>query len=767
MDTITITSQKLAEILCISRRAVRKRAEKGKWACNKEGPNKAKLYLISFLPENIKIAIEVYRQKQQALVPIPGGSKVPPLSPVHANQASLCRVQINNALAKADLLRLYVGALKKSAWGNKTKARKGFMWAYNSGILYPELYKALGTVHWKTIEGWKRTMLHFGDALKLADRRGFSRRGESKITDAEKDILLACALHSNRLLISEAIRSAREIMELRGIPNFLSDSTYARHLKDWRSRHFHIWTFQREGKKSWNDKCCIDIERDPNSINVGDVLVADGHTLNFEILNPWTGKPKRMTLVLWYDMRSSFPLGWEIMPTEDTAAISSSLRRAIIRLGKIPKVVYLDNGKAFRAKYFTQTADFELAGLAGLYERLGCQAVFAWAYHGQSKTIERFFGTMSEMERRTITYTGTSIEKKPPRMNRGEPLHRKAYEKLTQGGCITLEQAHISIASWFDKYINRKQKGKWLKNQTPLDLFLPGKGPGVDPCKLRHLMMSIAIKKINKNGVTLRGQNYYSPELYGRNHKAIIRYDLQDKSVIDVSDENDEFICAAEPKQLTHAMAGALGTEEDKKELKKQIEYKRHQEKKAGASTKDFVENVVLPEHRIQLAQIEKVEGGRKAEGNTSNVKQIPLSDEAKKLEKEMAVLLEKQSAEKSLEKKETQARIAEGMKQYHESLGKCINRKDVNPDVVIEHETILDDSPQIWKVLPEMPENHRYEKLVEFEVRGWAIPATWRAFMSYFEQTPEYLDRQDYFEEHRGRCSEMFQADEYQINVE
>jgi len=77
--------------------------------------------------------------------------------------------------------------------------------------------------------------------------------------------------------------------------------------------------------------------------------------------------------------------------------------------------------------------------------------------------------------------------------------------------------------------------------------------------------------------------------------------------------------------------------------------------------------------------------------------------------------------------------------------------------DVKIEHEPILDDSPEIWKVLPQMPENHRYEKLVEFEVRGWVIPKQWQAFMSYFEQTPEYLNRMDYYEEHRGRVVDMF----------
>jgi putative transposase len=747
----------MATALSISRRAVRKRAEKERWSY-KEGINNVKLFWFSFLPEDIKLAISSYQQKQQALVPVLHPSTHTPALPDPGSRGLPSGHRLDKGMAKADLLRLYTQHISKSQHGGKVRARKEFMRAYNTGLAYPEIFELVGKVNWKTVEGWKRVIKKTGETFSLCDCRGFCERGKSSITDDEKNILLACALHSNQLLISEVVRSARDIMDVKGICNFLSDSTYTRYLNGWKSRNYHVWTFQREGKKAWNDKCCIDIERNPDSIAVGDVLVADGHTLNFEILNPWTGKPKRMTLILWYDMRSNFPLGWEIMPTEDTAAISSALRRAIIRLGKIPKIVYLDNGKAFRGKYFTQTDDFTQTGLVGLYERLGCQPVFAWAYHGQSKTIERFFGTMSEMERRTITYTGTSIEKKPPRMKRGEHLHREAYEKITQGGCITLEQAHISIATWFDKYINRKQKGKWLKNKTPLDLFLPGKGPGVDPYALRHLMLSIVIKRINKNGISLLGQNYYSHELYGRNHQAIVRFDLQDKTFVEVSDENDELICIAPPKKQAHAMA-RLGTEEDRNELAGQIKYKRHQEKLAGASTREFLEDIVLPEHKIQIANI--ADKSQSSKPDAQSVIRIPhLSDDAKRLEKEMAATLLKQSEEKAEKEKATQERIAEGMKQYHESLGKTIRRQDIDPDVVIEHEPILDDSPEIWKVLPEIPEGHRYEKLVEFEVRGWAVPKQWQAFMSYFEQTQEYLDRIDYYEEHRGRVVAMFQDD-------
>ena len=77
---------------------------------------------------------------------------------------------------------------------------------------------------------------------------------------------------------------------------------------------------------------------------------ADGHRLNFLVVHPITGKPCRAALVLFWDWRSSYPLGWEIMVEENIQCVASALRNAIIALGKIPKWIYLDNGKAFKAK---------------------------------------------------------------------------------------------------------------------------------------------------------------------------------------------------------------------------------------------------------------------------------------------------------------------------------------------------------------------------------------------------------------------------------
>jgi len=47
------------------------------------------------------------------------------------------------------------------------------------------------------------------------------------------------------------------------------------------------------------------IERDISKLEVGDVLIADGHVLNFQVINPFTGKPTRATLVGFLDWKST------------------------------------------------------------------------------------------------------------------------------------------------------------------------------------------------------------------------------------------------------------------------------------------------------------------------------------------------------------------------------------------------------------------------------------------------------------------------------
>ncbi|WP_169701606.1 Mu transposase C-terminal domain-containing protein [Desulfobulbus propionicus] len=611
---------------------------------------------------------------------------------------------------KAALLALYNRALATADWGDKTQARVKFEQAYNSGLTWPHLYEQLGPVSWKTIESWSvKVRKHGNDCFFLADKRGAHLRGKCGLTEQQTEIFLRCVLRPNRPRISEAYRVAKAVMEQQGIDNTHSEATYRRWLHHWKERNHHLWVFSREGAKAWNDQCAMYIERDMNLLNVGDVIVADGHNLNFEIINPWTGKPQNhMTLILFYDMASNMPLGWEIMPTENTAAISSALRRAVLRLGKYPRVVYLDNGRAFKARFFKGSQNFDEAGYAGLYERMGCQTIYAWPYHGQSKTVERFFGSFAELERLVPGYTGTSIEHKPPRMLRGEKLHRTIHEQQFGSRCLSLEEAHTLIAFWFDEYAKRPQRGH-LNGRNPMEVFVEGKGPGVDKTELIWLMMSLEIKTIHRNGITFRGQNYYHPALYGRRHKVSIRYDLQDTSSIWVLDQQGELICEATPVEKVHPAAAQLGNEGDKEKLRQHIALKKNQEKQASASARSLLKDEILPEHRRQMAEI-GVLNGEIQTIDTSNCKMISLDAEKLRREVEEATRLQQEAVAKALEEE-----------------------------------------------LMRLNDSDRYERLIEMSAQGMELTQEWNDFMTFFEKTDPYRNFPEYWESCRIKYGLMW----------
>lgn len=706
-----LTLQEIANGLRVHRTSAVRRAQKESWPFVEIEANggKTKVFPLDTLPIDVQLAI-VNKDLEEIQ---PGESEQH--SPVSVpNAPSLNDKEKQKALLKADILRLYHRALAAAPWGDKLAARERFIATYNAGLTWPNLYKAIGPLSWKTLEQWTVKIKKNGnDCFHLADRRGRHLRGSSKLSAEQTDIVLRCILRPNKPPIAEAVRMARAVMTQKGIADGHSEATYRRWIHNWRDRNYHTWVFVREGAKAWTDECAHYIERDYDAIEVGDIVVADGHNLNFEILNPWTGKRQNhMTLILFYDMKSNMPLGWELMPTENTAAISSALRRAVIRLGKYPRVVYLDNGRAFKARFFKGSQDFEEAGYSGLYSRMGCETIYAWPYHGQSKTVERFFGTFAELERmNALSYTGTSIDNKPPRLQRGEKLHRKLHEKQFGDRCLTMAEAHRAIAAWFDIYASRKQQAGHLKNKSPMEIFMAGRGPGVNRAELTWLMMSIEVKTIHRNGITFQGQNYYHPALYGRRHPVTVRYDLQDTSSLWIFDQQGELICEATPTEKLHPAAGQLGTEEDKQKLRRHIEYKRSQEKEAAASARALLESEILPEHRRQMASL-----GVDADG-----KQIAAP--SPKL-----ISLDAEKVRRQVEEQERWQKEAE--------------EKDFND------------------MLEALSDSDRMEKLLELEAQGVELSPRWTAFMSFFSETPAYTDYQEFWEQKRMAFSLMWRND-------
>ena len=356
----------------------------------------------------------------------------------------------------------------------------------------------------------------------------------------------------------------------KGYKNLCCDLTYRRFANNYKAEHYDVWVEAREGNKALHDKVLPYITRDVSKLEVGDVIIGDGHRLAFFVKNPYTGNPVRPTLVAYQDWKSGGFVGFEIMLEENTQCIASALRNSIINLGKVPRFVYQDNGKAFKAKYFTED------GIAGLFKNLGIQAISAKPYNAKAKPIERLFRELQDsFEVMLPSYTGTSIVKKPAQLKRNEKLHKELF-KLN---IPTIEQVILVLNAWLQKY-HYEQPCQHVEGKTIGEVLESGKGEGVNIETLDDLMMAREIKKIQRNGIKFLKNDYYDPALYGYKKNVIIKYSLFNLNSIKVFKLNGEFMCEAMRVEPINPLANYIGTPKDIEDLKQKTKLKKLLEKR-------------------------------------------------------------------------------------------------------------------------------------------------------------------------------------------
>ncbi len=396
--------------------------------------------------------------------------------------------------------------------------------------------------------------------------------------------------------------------------------TFRRYAERYKKEHYDRWVLMREGQKAAKDKVETFIRRDPSLLEVGDCLVADGHRLNFQVINPFTGKPVRPVLLGFLDWKSFTLVGYEIMLTENTQCIASALRNAILRLGKHPKVIYIDNGKAFRARYFTGTNNLEETGLYGLFARLGIVPVFAQPYNARAKTIERWFREFTETFERLIpSFVGSSIQDKPAYLLRNEKFHKSIHKEYIP----TIEEAIQLIESWLE--FEYSQPCPHVKDKTKKEVLIEGRGEGVEIDELDDLMMEEKIANISRNGIRFLKAEYWDEALYGIRDNVIIKYSLFDLSYIKVYDKKGRFLCVARRRTPVHPLATVLGNAKDVEELKRQIAEQRRLEKKTIQAVKELVKT--KQEVKLDWQEISQV-APRVIEKLTEEEIQLPAIEE-------------------------------------------------------------------------------------------------------------------------------------------
>lgn len=484
-----------------------------------------------------------------------------------------------------------------------------FLDLYNTGLYLPKAYEFLGSISIGTLRRYIQSYKKSENIESLIPQYKISKQGEyNGILDGEmKKILLTLLLHQNQFNFNKAIKLTKEILIRKGYKReeLPCDLTFKRYAEHFKKNNYAEWTLKREGIKAYHDKIEPYIERDISKIEVGDILIADGHVLNFQVINPFTGKPTRATLVGFLDWKSTALVGYEIMMSENTQCIASALRNSILNLGLIPKVVYQDNGKAFKSKYF-QHSDFNEEGFNGVYANLGIHSVFAKPYNARAKVIERFFlEFQEEFEKLMPSYIGTSIENRPAWMNRNEKLHLQIHQKQTKNHIPTVQEVIKYIDCWLEYHNSKPCPND--RSKSIQEVLNSVQRQDINKSALDYLMMKTEGRTINKHGITFLNMHYRSEAILGLRDKIYIRYSLFDLSKVYVYSAKGEFLCIAHRVQKIHPMARILGTVKDMEEYNQQ--YKRQQKIKSRLvkKVKEFYKSENIPLLEIEPEVIDEI----------------------------------------------------------------------------------------------------------------------------------------------------------------
>ncbi len=511
-----------------------------------------------------------------------------------------------NALAKLDLIRKWQEFRRKAV--NKLQADYDFVKLHNSSNSY--LFNVLGKISRGSLHRWKASLDGTEDYTRLIPNYKYVSVNEYRtcLTDEEIKIFMGLLLHPNRICIGKAIALTKYKLKEQGQSFIPADITFRRYAKWFKDNNYDKWVLARDGEKALSDKVEPYIKRDASLLDVGDILVADGHKLAFQVINPFTGKPCRATLVGFLDWKSTALVGYEIMLEENTQCIASALRNAIINLDMIPKIVYQDNGRAFRAKYFTDDKGFGELGFYGLYAKLGIETVFARPYNARSKVIERFFKEFQEgFEKLMPSYVGSSIINKPAYLKRNENFHSNLHNALLVGGVKRARSGADSSPQPPIRYIPTieetiKMIDMWLKfknsqpctnapNMTITEVLENRKKQNIDKSLLDDLMLATEVKTIQRNGVRFLNCDYFDERLYGLRGKVLVKYNLFDLTSVKVFTQKGEYLCTAERVTETHPMAKILGTVEDLEDYKQKIQKQQKLKRKTINSVKKLLTN--------------------------------------------------------------------------------------------------------------------------------------------------------------------------------
>lgn len=380
---------------------------------------------------------------------------------------------------------------------------------------------------------WQRIIKDGGDLPELVDKRGgFSRKGTSTIPPDAWEYFYSLYMTQQKRTVQWCHKQTKKVY-----PDIPSVRTFQRRVKEI---PFYAIKQFREGDTAFRD-ALPSMQRSRQDIASNDIWFSDHHLFDVFVRNK-KGKAVRPWLTVFFDARSNKVMGALIRDADpNTTAIKQCFRLGVEKYG-LPNEVYFDNGKDYRSKDFNRDYPHSLVN------RLGINTVYATPFHGQAKTVERFFGTMEiQFGRMWPTYCGKDAKQRPECM-------RIPNSKIAEIA-PTIEEFNSAFHAWLDEYHDTASRGQDMNGQSPNQVYMENlelRRVVSDHDALRLLCGNTVERTVQKNGICMFNNFYYNDMLLRYvGQKVIALYDPANIDEVAIFDQDNNALCMASAKLVS------------------------------------------------------------------------------------------------------------------------------------------------------------------------------------------------------------------------
>lgn len=297
--------------------------------------------------------------------------------------------------------------------------------------------------------------------------------------------------------------------------------------------------YYREGEKAFNDKCLPYMSRTREGLKSNDIWCSDHHLCDFWVRHPAKKNCiARPWLTAFTDIKSGKLISYILRVEKPNAYVVKKCFRQGVEVFGLPETVYFDNGKDYKEKSFSR--DYPLS----LVNQLGIEVIYTQPYHGQSKPIERFFGTLEERCGKLFpTYTGRNAKKRPEEML---VANSAIYKKAP-----ALEEAQKILDSFITEFHDTPSEACEMNGQTPNEVYLEHlevKKVLRHPEILRILCGTFEERVVDRGYIRFKNRAYYHDSLVPMNRETVIvNYDCDNLDKLNIFNQDLTLVCVAEP----------------------------------------------------------------------------------------------------------------------------------------------------------------------------------------------------------------------------